>query len=167
MKKYLIGIAVLIIAGGLFYLFYDDGSYNFTAEVDGISVKGISSFAQYSGGKLSIYTILDDDEKKGIIIFVHASETGNYFLGTETESSDRKENYGQYHYGDEGNRIHFLSKGQYTGKCKISKLDLSDKKVSGNFEFDAIESFYAPTGRAYSSRVIHVTRGKFENVRIN
>ena len=166
MKKYFIIILILILIVGLIYFFYDSGSYTFTAEVDGTPLEGLSSFAEYSGGMLSIFTILNDSGQKGIIIFVKASETGNYLLSSGTGSIDGQENYGQYHYGDEGNRIIFLSNGQYAGKCKIATLDLSNKKVSGTFEFEAIESICAPTGYAYGTRVVHITNGKFKNVPI-
>ena len=166
MKKFFIIIFVLILIAGLIYFFYDNGSYTFTAEVDGTPLEGLSSFAEYSGGMLSIFTILNDSGQKGIIIFVKASETGNYLLNSETGSVDGQGNYGQYHYGDEGNRIIFLSNGQYAGKCKITTLDLSNKKVSGTFEFEAIESIHTPTGYAYSTRVVRITNGKFKNVPI-
>ena len=165
-KKSIIIIALILI-GGLFYLFYDDGSYYFRVEIDGVPVEGINSFADYSGGRLGVYTILSDYGKKGIIIFINASETGTYSLNPDPASAYGQGNYGQYHFGDEGNRTVFLSKGQYSGECKISKLDLNKKTVSGKFEFDAVESILTPSGYVQSSRIVHITNGRFDNVPIN
>jgi hypothetical protein len=166
LKKFSLIVLLLLLVSGLIYLFYGSNSYSFTAEVDGMPVKGLSSFADYSGGRLSIFTMLEDPGKRGIIIFVNASEPGKYLLDSETGPADGKGNYGQYHFGEKNNLIIFLSKGKPAGKCKITTLDLSNKKVSGKFEFEAVEFVHAPTGYAFSTKVVRITNGVFENVPI-
>jgi hypothetical protein len=149
-------IVILII--GLIYFICDGNSYTFAAEVDGIPVEGYKSFADYSNGLLSIYTLLKDPAKKGIIIFVNASKPGVYLLNSE----DVRGNHGQYHFGDRDNLTNFLTTSQYTGKCEITTLDLSNKKVSGTFEFVAVQL----TSSGYGTRVVNIAKGTFEKIQI-
>ena len=162
-------ILVIIFILAIVYFIFGYNSYTFTAEVDGVSVEASKSAAKYSDGLLRIFTLLKGKDK-GIIIIINASKPGVYSL--DDGGPDLARNHGQYVVTNSANvtitnatkenSTVFLTSDQYTGKCQISMLDLTDKKVSGTFEFVAAQL----TSSGYGPRVVRITKGIFEDIPI-
>jgi hypothetical protein len=137
--------------------------YDFSAEVDGYSVDAWAATATYANDQLHILAGLKESigKKPGMIyIYVIASKPGEYSL-FDDQRYDGGNNAG-YAFGDKSNRVNFITNSQYTGKIKITELDVTNKKVSGTFEFTAVE---ISSGR-YGTRVARITGGTFSDIPI-
>ena len=169
MKTFSTIILVIIFILAIVYFIFGYNSYTFTAEVDGVSVEGSRSTAKYSNGLLRIFTVLKGEDK-GIIIIINALKPGVYSLNEGGQGLTG--NHGQYAVTKSAdvtmanatmeNSTTFLTSYHYTGKCQITTLDLTDKKVSGTFEFEAAQL----TSSGYGPRVVHITKGIFEDIPI-
>jgi hypothetical protein len=169
MKTFSTIILVVICILAVLYFLFDGSSFTYTAEVDGVSIEGSRSTAKYSNGLLRIFTVLKGEDK-GIIIIVNASKPGVYSLNEA--GSDLTGNHGQYAVTKSAdvkmanatpeNSSTYLTSYQYTGKCQITTLDLTNKKISGTFEFVAAQL----TSSGFGSQVVRITKGIFEDIPI-
>lgn len=162
MKPLTFFFLIIILVAGLIYFFYFWKPY-FSAEVDGFSVDAWGAAATYKNNQLHILAGLKESigKKPGVIyIYVIASKLGEYSL-----YDDHRYNGGNnagYSYGDKQNRTSFITTSQHTGKIKITELDTTNKKVSGTFEFNAVEV----SSRGYGTRIAQITEGAFNNIPI-
>lgn len=56
-------------------------------------------------------------------------------------------------YGDSNNNIFFAQQPNFTGKIKITRLDIPNNIVSGTFEFKAVDN---------NGHIINITDGRFD-----
>jgi hypothetical protein len=169
MKTFSTIVLVIICILAVIYFLSKGNSFTFTAEVDGVSVEGSRSVAKYSDGLLRVFTVLKGEDK-GIIIIINASKPGVYSLNEGGHGLTG--NHGQYASTKSAdvtmanatmeNSTTFLTSDHYTGKCQITTLDLTNKKVSGTFEFEAAQL----TSSGYGPRVVRITKGIFEDIPI-
>jgi hypothetical protein len=138
---------------------YSAESDMFTAEVDGISFDASRAYAKYASGWLDISAvdgIPGEGEMKIIMFHLYCSWTGSFTLNSNSQEFG---NGAAYSFGNKKSSTIFTTNSSSIGKIKISALDLNAKKVSGTFEYRAIQ--YNPPG----SRVVKVT-GFFKDIPI-
>ena len=157
MKAFSTIILVLIFIFALIYYFYGNETFTFTAEVEGIPVEAKDSGVINSGNRLRILIKLKDSVQK-IIEIDCPSKPGVYSLN----SYNGNENRGIYTIGNTQDRDIFVTNNQYTGRAEITTLDVSQNKVSGTFEYVAVQVFRDHFG----PRVVHIAKGAFEDIPI-
>jgi hypothetical protein len=150
-------ILVIIFILAIIYFFYGNETFTFTAEVEGILVEAKDAGVINSGDRLRILIKLKDPIQK-IIEIDCPSRPGVYSL----DSYKVNENRGGYSIGITQDRDMFVTNSHYTGRAEITKLDVSLKKVSGTFEYAAVQVFRDHFG----TRVVHITKGAFEDIPI-
>jgi hypothetical protein len=157
MKKVSIIVLILILVGAVVYYFSNTKEYTFTGEVDGVSFDAAYAYATYTANAMEIDAA--QRSSKGIemiTINIHCSSTGSFTLNSESLESG---GIAEYSFGKTKKSLTvFATNSSSTGRVTISALDLNAKKVSGTFEYRAVEIISG-------SRAVKV-KGSFEDVPI-
>jgi hypothetical protein len=157
MKTFSTIVLVIIFILALIYYFYGSEAFTFTAEVEGIPVEAKDAGVINSGDRLKILIELKDPIQK-IIELDCPSKPGVYSLDSYKEN----ENRGGYSIGNTQDRDLFVTNSQCTGRIEITTIDVSLKKVSGTFEYAAVQVFQDHFG----TRVVHIAKGAFKDIQI-
>ncbi len=134
---------------------------NLSAKVDGDRLDALAAGAEYHKGRLHILGGLGPSMDAMIYIYVKASGPGVYPLNSEEYAAG---NYGGYTLNEKKSSSNFLSNRESVGAVEITKFDTLSRRVSGNFEFDAVQII--PEEMKFGTRVVHVTAGRFRDVPI-
>jgi hypothetical protein len=130
---------------------------NFTGTIDGDPFNVIQCDAKYRSGDLSITAILDEPEKATLMIHIFIDRPGNYVCN-DNNPTGNVVSYAVVKGKGRSVAVQHLTNGSSIGIVNITLLDLDNQKVSGDFEFEAVEW---PGGSE-----IKKGKGKFENVDI-
>jgi hypothetical protein len=154
MKMFSTIVIVLFVILAIIYVVYLYISPTFTADIDGQVFEGDrGGAASYTSGKVQIGAQYIDPDTTHLIILLNATKVGTYLLNDDNAETG---NFGAYYIG---NKV-FASTSRFTGSVTITRLDLEKKKISGTFEFRAVQ--VVPPG----SKVINITNGVFKDVPI-
>jgi hypothetical protein len=116
---------------------------NFTCTVNGVAFKVEQSSAKYKGGMLSISAILSEPKKADISINILADRPGTYIC----DENPPARNVARYRIveGPVNSIVAlYYTNSNYTGKIIITTFDLENMKVSGTFEFEAVQQQESP-----------------------
>jgi hypothetical protein len=150
MKTFFIIIFIVLILAAFAYLYNTIGGTNFKADIDGKAFRPNKMNAAYSSGRLHIFAVYIYKDTTLMTIDLNASKEGTYALNEDNMETG---NVGAYLTRE----VSFSTNSRYTGSVTITELDLDNKKVSGTFEFNAVQIY--PPG----SKVIKFTDGELKN----
>jgi hypothetical protein len=133
---------------------------NMTATVNGKSFSGIASASMSNGGLLfAAVQTGGTPATKEFNLYTKVNATGTYNMNVNTGQTGAG-NTGVYAEGaSAGTLTDYWTDSTHTGTIVITKYDVSAKKVSGTFSFNAIQ-FYPQTGTG----TVNVTNGSFTDV---
>lgn len=111
------------------------------------------TYCENFGNKTKIALDLRQIKNKGsnsieIIAVIEGFELNKTY--TISENPEVGYNFANY---TNGNGVSFLTNPNYTGKIKITRLDLQNQIVSGTFEFKAVDD---------NGNIVNITDGRFD-----
>jgi hypothetical protein len=128
--------------------------YTFEAEADGVPLKiYYGANANYTGGRLSINAVQFKPDTVIIAIDLNVKGPGTYICDSDDPKTG---NVGAY-FPKYHEAAVFATTSRSPGTVKITEFDLEAEKISGSFQFNALQ--VQPPG----TKVIDV-RGTFEDL---
>ncbi len=138
MKKALIFILILLLVAVVVLYFAEFFSGTFTAEVDGEPFKGEAAYATFADGWLDVNAAeRSSGEMRMIMLRLRCSSPGSFALNSDDVMADGG---ASYTFGKSKDQLTIFSTTRiYTGLVTISVFDADRERVSGTFEFSAVQ----------------------------
>ena len=144
-----------------------DGTNMISAKIDGgdFSVSGLLVSAEYSDINGMVHTLSIGGAKpplngvtEGIVLAIVSTDSSGIKAGeTYTAVSTAKVGAGEYVFEDSSSDIKAYSENTDVATITVTKIDFTEKMVSGTFSFDAVDE-------DDPNKVYQIRDGKFEDV---
>lgn len=137
-KKYLFSTLTLISVFTIIFIGCASAPDNFTCTVNGIAFKVDQSYAKYREGVLTICAVFSEPENADIAIQISADRPNTYICD-QNQAIGNIARYRILKGPANLNIVHYRTSSSCIGKIVITTLDVENMKVSGTYEFEAVQ----------------------------